>query len=117
FSRDWSSDVCSSDLIDLLLSMAHVPMERVNTIRLAAGVAQTPELWLRSYNGSQWLYFNADTGEQGLPADRLIWWFGEEPLISVEGGRNPQVEFTLNNSQINAIRLAQLSDAQAQAGF
>lgn len=27
------------------------------------------------------------------------------------------MEFTLNNSQINAIRLAQLSDAQAQAGF
>ena len=103
--------------IDLLLSIAHVPMERVNTIRLANGIAQTPELWLRSYNGSQWLYFNPDTGEQGLPADRLIWWFGEEPLISVEGGRNPQVEFTLNNSQINAIRLAQLSDAQAQAGF
>lgn len=104
-------------VIDLLLSIAHVPMERVNTIRLTSGIAQTPELWLRSYNGNEWLYFNPETGEQGLPADRLIWWFGEEPLIHVEGGRNPQVEFTLNNSQINAIRLAQLSDSQAQAGF
>ena len=35
----------------------------------------------------------------------------------MEGGRSPNIEFTLNNSQINAIHLAQLSDAQAQAGF
>ncbi len=104
-------------VIDLLLSVAHVPMERVNAIRLTADIAQTPELWLRSYNGSQWLYFNPVTGEQGLPSDRLIWWVGNDPLISLEGGKQPQVTFTLNNSEINAIRLAKLTDEQTDAGF
>lgn len=85
-------------------------MERVHTIRLNADQPQTPELWLRSFNGDKWLFFNPGTGEQGLPGDRLVWWTGDEPLINLEGGRNPQVTFTLNNSEMNAIRLAKLTD-------
>src|SRR5690554_7435590 len=38
-----------TDAIDLLLSIAHVPMQRLHTIRLQGGIAQEPELWLRSY--------------------------------------------------------------------
>src|SRR5690606_29894567 len=102
-------------VIELLLSIAHVPMERVHTVRLASEIAQTPELWLRSFNGNKWLYFNPDTGEQGLPADRLIWWTGDEPLVSLEGGRNAQVSFTLNRSEMNAIRLAKLTDENTDA--
>ncbi|MFF7708402.1 UUP1 family membrane protein [Pseudomonas sp. NPDC007930] len=104
-------------VVDLLLSVAHVPIERVHTLRLAAEVPQTPELWLRSFNGSDWLYFNPETGEQGLPADRLIWWTGDDNLISVEGGRKSLVTFTLNNSEMNAIRLAKLTDANTDADF
>ncbi|WP_277051792.1 inactive transglutaminase family protein [Zestomonas thermotolerans] len=103
--------------IELLLSIAHVPMERLHTIRLIADVQQSPELWVRSFNGEKWLYFNPETGEQGLPADRLIWWFGDEPLISVDGGRRAQVSFNLNNSEINAIHLAKLTDESTEAGF
>src|SRR5690606_27319063 len=70
-----------------------------------------------SFNGEKWLYFNPETGEQGLPADRLIWWFGDEPLISVDGGRRAQVSFNLNSSEINAIHLAKLTDESTEAGF
>ncbi len=104
-------------VIELILSIAHVPMERVHTIRLESGIEQTPELWLRSFNGQRWLYFNPQTGEQGLPQNRLIWWLGDAPLLTVEGGRAERVSFTLNNSEINAIRLAQLTDANTDAEF
>src|SRR5690606_25200896 len=87
------------------------------TVRLLSDVAQTPELWLRSFNGDRWLYFNPETGEQGLPSDRLVWWTGDEPLVSLEGGRNPQVTFTLNSSEMNAIRLAKLTDENTDADF
>ncbi|MGY4533876.1 hypothetical protein ACVW0Y_003012 [Pseudomonas sp. TE3786] len=103
--------------IELLLSIAHVPMERVHTIRLVADQPQTPELWLRSFNGQDWLYFNPETGEQGLPADRLVWWTGDENLVSIEGGKKLQVRFSLNNSQMNAIRLAKLTDENTDADF
>ncbi|MFC3606998.1 osmotic stress tolerance membrane protein RloB [Stutzerimonas tarimensis] len=104
-------------VIELILSIAHVPMERVHTIRLQTDIQQSPELWLRSYNGQRWLYFNPQSGEQGLPQDRLIWWTGDEPLITLEGGRGEQVSFTLNNSEINAIRLAQMTDENTDADF
>ena len=104
-------------VIELLLASAHIPLERVHTIRLAEGVAQTPELWLRSFNGENWLYFNPESGEQGLPADRVVWWTGDEPLVSIEGGKKPQVSFTLNNSEMNAIRLAKLTDENTDVDF
>lgn len=104
-------------IIELLLSIAHVPMERVHTIRLAADIQQSPELWLRSFNGKDWLYYNPDTGEQGLPADRLVWWTGDDQLVSIEGGKKAQVSFTLNNSEMNAIRLAKLTDENTDVDF
>ncbi|MAB98220.1 MULTISPECIES: inactive transglutaminase family protein [Pseudomonas] len=103
--------------VELLLSIAHVPMERVHTIRLAAEIQQDPELWLRSFNGEKWLYFNPVSGEQGLPSDRLVWWVGNDPLMNLEGGKQANVTFSLNNSEMNAIRLAKLTDESTDAGF
>ncbi|EZI29003.1 inactive transglutaminase family protein [Pseudomonas extremaustralis] len=104
-------------IVELLLSIAHVPVEKVHTLRLVADQPQTPELWLRSFNGSDWLYFNPETGEQGLPADRLLWWTGDENLITVDGGKKAMVTFSLNNSEMNAIRLAKLTDENTDANF
>ncbi|NWA27611.1 inactive transglutaminase family protein [Pseudomonas gingeri] len=106
-----------AQIIELLLSIAHVPMERAHTLRLVADQPQTPELWLRSFNGTNWLYFNPDTGEQGLPSDRLLWWTGADNLITVEGGKKAGVTFSLNNSEMNAIRLAKLTDENSDANF
>ena len=104
-------------IVELLLSIAHVPVEKVHTIRLVADQPQAPELWLRSFNGNDWLYFNPETGEQGLPADRLLWWTGDENLITVDGGKKAMVTFSLNNSEMNAIRLAKLTDENTDADF
>jgi hypothetical protein len=112
-----ASTANKAKVIDLLLSIAHVPMERVHTIRLAAEIAQSPELWLRSFNGDNWLYFNPETGQQGLPADRLVWWTGDADLVSLEGGKQAQVSFSLDSSEMNAIRLAKLTDENTDADF
>ncbi|HSX71419.1 MAG TPA: inactive transglutaminase family protein, partial [Pseudomonas sp.] len=112
-----ASTANKAKVIDLLLSIAHVPMERVHTIRLIADAQQGPELWLRSFNGENWLYFNPESGEQGLPTDRVVWWTGDDPLVSIEGGKKPQVTFTLNNSEMNAIRLAKLTDENTDVDF
>ncbi|MDR9750200.1 inactive transglutaminase family protein [Pseudomonas sp. SZMC_28357] len=104
-------------IVELLLSIAHVPAEKVHTIRLVADQPQSPELWLRSFNGTDWLYFNPETGEQGLPTDRLLWWTGDDNLITVDGGKKATVTFSLNNSEMNAIRLAKLTDENTDANF
>ncbi|MBJ9974247.1 inactive transglutaminase family protein [Pseudomonas sp. S75] len=112
-----NSPLKKAQVIDLLLSIAHVPMEKVHTVRLVADTPQSPELWLRSFNGNDWLYFNPETGEQGLPADRLLWWTGDDNLIAVEGGKKAAVTFSMNNSEMNAIRLAKLTDENTDADF
>lgn len=104
-------------VIDLLLSVAHIPMERVRTIKLVEINSQEPELWLRSFNGEKWLYFHPESGQQGLPADRLIWWLGEGELVSIEGGKKPSVTFSLNSNELNAIRVAKMSDEKTDASF
>ncbi|MDO9623932.1 MAG: inactive transglutaminase family protein [Pseudomonas sp.] len=112
-----ASTANKANAIELLLSIAHVPMERVHTVRLAADIQQSPELWLRSFNGEKWLYFNPESGQQGMPTDRLIWWVGDESLVTLEGGKQAQVNFTLSNSEMNAIRLAKLTDENTDADF
>ena len=96
-------------VIDLLLSNARIPLELVHTIRLENTETQTPELWLRSYNGERWLYFHPETGQQGIPDNRLVWWTGSEPLLELEGGRQANVTLTVSNSEMNALRLAKLT--------
>ena len=96
-------------VIDLLLSNARIPLELVHTIRLEPTHNQEPELWLRSHNGDRWLYFHPETGQQGIPDNRLVWWTGNLPLLQLEGGRTGNVSFTINNSEMNALRLARMT--------
>src|SRR5699024_6070405 len=94
-------------VIETLLSVAHIPSEHVHTLRLTPSQKQLPELWLRSHNGKRWVYFNPVTGKQGLPEDRVVWWFGREPVAAVDGGSKPQVSFSVAKTEMNAIRMAQ----------
>src|SRR5690625_5096688 len=107
--QDPSSLTQKVDALERLLSVAHIPIERVHILDLDKPSSQQLELWIRSYNGTQWLYFNPATGSRGLPENRLVWWYGDQPLFQLEGGRNPRIDFTINQSAINAMRLGQLS--------
>ena len=94
-------------VVDLLLAMSHIPAEPVHTLHLTESQEQEPELWLRSYNGRQWLYFNPVDGQQGLPEDRLVWWSGPEPLLSLDGGKSADVIFSVHRNEMSALQLAQ----------
>ncbi|MDX1803437.1 MAG: inactive transglutaminase family protein [Alcanivorax sp.] len=94
-------------VIDLLLAVAHIPAEPVHTLRLLESKEQQPELWLRSFNGKKWLYFNPLNGQQGLPADRLVWWSGPDSLMRIEGGKSANVTFSVHENEMSALQLAQ----------
>ncbi len=112
--------------LEVILSQAHIPIERVNTLQMVPSVQQEPEIWIRSYieissrdeeldksvNRGDWYYFNPRTAEMGLPADRIIWWIGNEPLLTVENARNPRVSFSVDDRQLTAISLAQSATAE-----
>lgn len=98
-------------VIETLLAAAHIPSQQVHTVRLADSQKQNPELWLRSHNGKQWVYFSPVTGKQGLPEDRLVWWVGPGPIATVEGGSNPSVTFSVAKTEVNTIQLAKTNEA------
>ncbi len=104
-----TSPIDKARVIDVLLSQARIPLEMVHTIRLEPVANQEPELWLRSHNGERWLYFHPETGQQGIPDNRMVWWTGNQPLFNLEGGRQGRVSITINNSEMNALRLAQMT--------
>ncbi|ERP92161.1 membrane protein [Alcanivorax sp. P2S70] len=107
-------------VVDLLLAMSHIPAEPVHTLRLAESQGQQPELWLRSYNGKQWLYFNPVNGQQGLPEDRLVWWRGAESLLKLDGGKSGNVSFSVHRNEMSALQLAQslrMKDAESFIDF
>lgn len=114
-------------LAELLLSQAHIPVQRVNTLDLKPSVDQAPEIWLRSYiettdkdknsNKStkvgKWYYFNLDTGMVGLPKNSIIWSVGDEPLLTVVNGARAKVSFSVTDKQLTAISLAQATNTDS----
>lgn len=104
-------------VVDLLLAVAHIPAEPVHVIQLADNKSQKPELWLRTFNGESWLYFNPLNGQQGLPADRLVWWSGAKPLLTLEGGHNANVTFSVHENEMSALQLAQSLKLQDRSTF
>lgn len=122
------------NIIDLLLSQARIPIQRVHTLRLIQGTNQKPELWIRSYiestvakktitdkqdesagSSGKWVYFNPETGKVGLPNDRIIWWVGDNDLLTVDNGSQPRVTFSIRNSELLAKGIISQMAAEKEA--
>ncbi|MDT8406457.1 MAG: inactive transglutaminase family protein [Methylococcales bacterium] len=95
--------------IMLILKGARIACRQVNLLMLNDGMRHgqlTP--WLEVYNGQRWLAFNPDTGTSGYPANALIWYYGNQPLLNVDGGRRGQVDFSVHRQSHGMTQLAQL---------
>lgn len=119
-------------IMELILSNAYIPIQQVHTLLLTKSTNQTPNIWIRSYieinksvdnrdsslNGTngKWFYFNPLTGNVGLPEDQIIWWVGDNDVVKVENGSRVRVNFSLDNSELTAINLAQLTP-DSNAGY
>ena len=99
------------EVTDLLASL-RIPSRAVHGFPLG-GRQRNAELvsWLEVHNGDRWLYFNPATGEQSLPDRFLVWWRGNEPLVSVDGGTNVQVDFAVQENHLDAIAIAETQAA------
>ncbi|MDJ0711891.1 MAG: UUP1 family membrane protein [Woeseiaceae bacterium] len=96
-----------------LLAAARIPARVVHGLPLSGrqrSAALVP--WLEVHDGDQWLYFNPATGEPNLPDRFFVWWRGNEPLVSVEGGSNVRVDFAVQQANLDAIAIAETQAAQ-----
>lgn len=113
---DVSSEAGFVGIATTLLASARIPARVVHGFPLA-GRQRNASLvsWLEVHDGDRWLYFNPTTGEQSLPERFFVWWRGNEPLVSVEGGSNVQVSFAVQENHLDAVAIAETQAAQQGA--
>lgn len=63
-------------------------------------------------DGTQWLLFNPQSGEVGLPPNLLLWHRGGVAVLDVSGASGSSVSFSMIRQTIPADRLLQASDSQ-----
>lgn len=102
-------------VLEILLSQAHIPMERAHLLRLNEGGAHELELWGRSYievskeNRSGWYYFNLKNLSPGLPEDRLLWWTGDSGMVHSVSNLRPRISLHITRDELPAISLQKLA--------
>ena len=63
--------------------------------------------WLEVHDGERWLYFDPVSGAQGLPGNFLIWWRGEDPLYSLDGGKVEEMQFSVQRNDADPVLIAE----------
>ncbi|WP_372985234.1 inactive transglutaminase family protein [Marinobacter sp.] len=101
-----------------MLNHAGIPARTADGLRLEdARRRQQLMPFLQIYNGDQWLTFDPQTAEQGLPENLLLWRQGSESLLDVVGGDNSEVSFSMLRQTVPALQLATMQAESNGLGF
>lgn len=107
--EDSESDAERVRRLQNILAGARIPTRQVQVLDLVDRTRSGKlHPWLEVYDGEQWLAFNPRSGVRGFPRDVLVWNVGEEePLVTLEGGRNPVTGFAVARSTREVMGVAQ----------
>ncbi len=95
-------------LIQLILAGARIPTRSAHVLLLRDGIRHGQLVpWLQVHNGDEWISFNPDTAEEGLPNDVLVWKVGDKPVYSVEGGQKSQLDFSISRHTQEPLQIAE----------
>ena len=96
------------ETITMMLAAARIPARMIRGFVLTGRQrSATPVAWLEVHDGDRWRFFNPATGEESIPDRFLVWWRGNEPLVSVEGGSNVEVDFAVQDYHLDAVSVAE----------
>jgi hypothetical protein len=101
------------DFLHTLLAGAGIPAMKINGLFLVESEREaTLAPWLAVHDGDNWLFFNPETGQQGLPANYLVWWQGTEAPVVLEGAELEDLQWSIRRNQIGAVSLAEVRAKQ-----
>ncbi|MDP1558806.1 MAG: inactive transglutaminase family protein [Nitrosomonas sp.] len=85
-----------TNLVINLLALENISARIVRGLYLEGGRRrQSLTNFIEIHDGTQWLLFDQDTGNSGLPENFLIWQHGDQSLLDVIGGKNSRVSFSI----------------------
>ena len=93
-------------IVDILAG-ARIPARVVHGLSLSHGIREARlQPWLQVHNEQRWLAFNPETGEEGWPPQFLLWQTGNRPALTVEGGEQAELRFSVRRSASRTLDLA-----------
>lgn len=90
----------------LVLHSARIPAHLVHVLPLRPASQVEPEVMVASHNGDRWAYYEPTTGARVDPADVLVWWEGDQPVLTIEGGSGARVAFGVREESVSTLALA-----------
>jgi hypothetical protein len=108
FLKRGSTAADRARLATTLLAGAQVPARIAHgvSLRSAPGPVQSEQL-LEVHDGVQWLFFDPQTLQQGLPDDFFIWWRGEDRIAEIEGGSLLDVTLAVQQNLLDSMLVAE----------
>ncbi|WP_111497777.1 MULTISPECIES: inactive transglutaminase family protein [Marinobacter] len=106
------------EVVSKLLNYADIPARISEGIKLEDARRRQPlRPFLEIYDGENWLTFDPQTGEQGLPDNVLMWSRNTDSLLDVMGGNQSVVSFAMLRQTVPALQLARAESMQNGLGF
>jgi len=107
FLADVDTALERARLAQTLLAGARIPSLLVHGIMLQGDVQRAPiHTLLGVHDGDDWLLFDPQTGQPGKPDDFMIWWRGEEKMVTVEGAILHDLQITVRRRIESSLDLA-----------
>jgi len=107
FMSEVDSALERAQLAQTLLAGARIPTLLVHGIMLQGDVQRAPvRTMLGVHDGDDWLLFDPQTGHKGKPEDFLIWWRGDEKLVTMEGAILHDLQISVRRRIESALDLA-----------
>lgn len=101
-----SAETDKSVLLQKLLNQANIPARPALGLYLQdARRHQSLTRLVQLYDGKEWILINPYTGEQGVPANLLLWHTGGESILDVAGGTRSRVSFSMIRQTVPALDL------------
>ena len=101
-----SAQTDRSALVEKLVNQAGIPARPALGLYLEdARRHQNLTRLVQVYDGNDWVLFNPNTGEQGVPENLLLWHTGGESILDVAGGNRSRVSFSMIHQTVPALDL------------
>lgn len=106
--RDVKTPQEKIERIRQLLAGARIPSRPVQVLILHEKIRHGELLpWLQVHNGEEWVTFDPESGDSGIPENALVWAVGSEPVAVIEGGNSIKLELAVSRHTQEAVRVAE----------
>lgn len=91
-----------------ILATARIPARIVYVLPLQDLVKHGQLIpWIEVHNDFEWIAFDPVSGQQGFRDNILVWRTGDDPLVTIHGGKPAEVDFSISRQTHSQVSVAE----------